>query len=33
MADYLIFFKNRNPILGELPKYIMQNRVNAWDSK
>ena len=35
MSDflYIIYSKNRNPILVELPKYIMQYRVTAWENK
>ena len=28
-----IYYKNQNPIFGELPKYIMQYLVMAWDKK
>ena len=35
MSDflYIIYSKNPNPILGVLPKYIMQYLVTAWDNK
>ena len=35
MSDFLVFnlLKNRIPILGELPKYIIQYLVIAWENK
>ena len=33
MSDILIYTKNQNPILAELPKYIMQYLVTAWENE
>ena len=35
MSDFLIYIyiKNQNPILVELPKYIMQYLFTAWENK
>ena len=30
---YIIYSKNRNSFLGELPKYIMQYLDTAWENK
>ena len=29
---YILYSRNRNPIFGELPKYIVQYFVTAWDN-